>query len=209
MRLRAFTLSFEGTKSRFRSVTNNITRVSVEAIELLLIPCYRKRFSSVNSTRVSKNHTSIPNDGRICEYAQARMPMKRECSFCKLPKTNILLIAGRKALICKDCVELCNGARCDNESSADIVMSSRLQLHVQEESAGIRCSFCSQFKNEAVADSKHIFICFECLDLSNEILSEPLPGRLQKSVEFSLPITDTPSLHNIWVALVSAVKGSK
>jgi ATP-dependent protease Clp ATPase subunit len=82
------------------------------------------------------------------------------CSFCAKTQHDVKkLIAGPKAFICDECIEL------GNESKLP-----------QSQMPTLRCSFCSK-KGEEVAklfDGPATHICDECLGLCNDIIAEEI-----------------------------------
>jgi len=92
------------------------------------------------------------------------------CSFCGKQREQVeYVIAGPGVYICDECIALCNHI-IEVEAKRD---KSPSDLANRE----LRCSFCAK-SYEQVANliaGPGVFICTECVDLCNEIISKAIP----------------------------------
>ena len=133
----------------------------------------KNHFDSATVSEDEPSKKSSAKDTVFGETSSSQKPSERiedkllYCSFCGKSQHEVhKLITGPSVFICNDCVELCD----------EIIVEEDQQegLSKKPEKAPMRCSFCNKTDREVehVLTGPSVFICSECVAISNRIISE-------------------------------------
>ena len=133
----------------------------------------KNHFDSATVSEDEPSKKSSAKDTVFGETSSSQKPSERiedkllYCSFCGKSQHEVhKLIAGPSVFICNDCVELCD----------EIIVEEDQQegLSKKPEKAPMRCSFCNKTDREVehILTGPSVFICSECVAISNRIISE-------------------------------------
>jgi len=167
----------ESLKNDLDELQNQVAlRVSQLEDRLSLLEIVIEGKNHFDSATVSEDEPikkSSAKDTVFGETSSSQKPSERiedkllYCSFCGKSQHEVhKLIAGPSVFICNDCVELCD----------EIIVEEDQQegLSKKPEKAPMRCSFCNKTDREVehVLTGSSVFICSECVAISNRIISE-------------------------------------